>query len=96
MYEVKQTATFSAWLAKLKDNVAKVSILRRIVRLENGNLGDSKSVGEGVFELRIDVGQGYRVYFTNKDNKIIILLVGGDKSSQAKDISTAKDMAKEV
>ena len=96
MYEVKQTATFSAWLAKLKDNVAKVSILRRIVRLENGNLGDSKSVGEGVFELRIDVGQGYRVYFTNKDNKIIILLVGGDKSSQAKDISTAKDMAKDL
>ncbi|MBO7583167.1 MAG: type II toxin-antitoxin system RelE/ParE family toxin [Treponema sp.] len=96
MYEVRQTSVFSNWLKKLKDNVAKVSIARRIVRLENGNFGDSKSVGEGVFELRIDVGQGYRVYFTNKDNTIIILLVGGDKSSQDKDIKAAKDMAKEV
>ena len=96
MYEVRQTAAFSNWLTKLKDNIAKASILRRIVRLENGNLGDSKSVGEGVFELRIDVGHGYRVYFTNKDNKIIILLVGGDKSSQDRDIKAAKDMAKEV
>ena len=96
MYEVRQTSVFSNWLRKLKDNVAKVSIARRIVRLENGNFGDSKSVGEGVFELRIDVGQGYRVYFTNKDNTIIILLVGGDKSSQDKDIKAAKDMAKEV
>ena len=96
MYEVRETSIFSNWLKKLKDNVAKVSIARRIVRLENGNFGDSKSVGEGVFELRIDVGQGYRVYFTNKDNTIIILLVGGDKSSQDKDIKAAKDMAKEV
>ena len=96
MYEVRQTSVFSNWLKKLKDNVAKVSIARRIVRLENGNFGDSKSVGEGVFELRIDIGQGYRVYFTNKDNTIIILLVGGDKSSQDKDIKAAKDMAKEV
>lgn len=60
MYEVRQTSVFSNWLKKLKDNVAKVSIARRIVRLENGNFGDSKSVGEGVFELRIDVGQGYK------------------------------------
>lgn len=95
-YEVRQTEKFSKWLRKLKDVVAKVSILRRISRLENGNFGDSKSVGEGVFEMRIDVGQGYRIYFTNKDNKIVILLVGGDKSTQEDDIRTAKEMAKEV
>lgn len=95
-YEVRQTEKFSKWLRKLKDAVAKVSILRRILRLENGNFGDSKPVGEGVFEMRIDVGQGYRIYFTNKDNKIVILLVGGDKSTQEDDIRTAKEMAKEV
>lgn len=95
-YEVRQTEKFSKWLRKLKDVVAKVSILRRISRLENGNFGDSKSVGEGVFEMRIDVGQGYRIYFTNKDNKIVILLVGGDKSTQEDDIRTAKEMTKEV
>lgn len=94
--EVRQTKQFSKWFAKLKDNIAKLSIARRIVRLENGNFGDSKSVGDGVFELRIDVGKGYRVYFTNKENTIVILLVGGDKSSQESDIKTAKEMAKEV
>ena len=87
---------FSKWLAKLKDAVAKVAIARRIVRLGNGNFGDSKSVGGGVFELRVDVGKGYRVYFTNKDNKIVILLVGGDKSTQDEDVKTAKEMAAEV
>ncbi len=94
--EVRQTKQFAKWFAKLKDNIAKLSIARRIVRLENGNFGDSKSVGDGVFELRIDVGKGYRVYFTNKENTIVILLVGGDKSSQESDIKTAKEMAKEV
>lgn len=95
-YEVRQTRMFSKWLAKLKDAVAKVAIARRIVRLGNGNFGDSKSVGGGVFELRVDVGKGYRVYFTNKDNKIVILLVGGDKSTQDEDVKTAKEMAAEV
>ncbi len=95
-YEVRQTGIFKHWLLKLKDNVAKVAIARRIERLRNGNIGDSKSVGGGVFELRIDVGKGYRVYFTNTDNKIVILLVGGDKSTQSEDIKTAKEMAKEV
>ncbi len=95
-YEVRQTKEFSSWLKKLKDVVAKVSIARRIVRMKDGNFGDSKSVGDKVFELRIDVGKGYRVYFTNKDNKIIFLLVGGDKSSQYEDIKSAKKMAEEV
>ncbi len=95
-YELRQTKEFAKWLKKLKDTVAKVSIARRLVRMEDGNFGDSKSVGGGVFEIRIDVGKGYRVYFTNKDNKIIFLLVGGDKSTQDDDIKIAKKMAKEV
>lgn len=95
-YELRQTKEFAKWLKKLKDTVAKVSIARRLVRMEDGNFGDSKSVGGGVFEIRIDVGKGYRVYFTNKDNKIIFLLVGGDKSTQDDDIKTAKKMAGEV
>ncbi len=96
IYEVRQTKIFARWYAKLKDNIAKVTIARRLVRLENGNFGDSKSVGDGVFELRVDTGKGYRIYFTNKDNKIVILLVGGDKSTQDNDIKTAKEMAKEA
>lgn len=67
----------------------------RIERMKNGNFGDSKTLGEGVFELRVDVGKGYRVYFKNNGKEIVILLVGGDKSSQDKDIKTAKKMAKE-
>lgn len=95
-YEVRQTKGFSKWLKNLKDSIAKIAIARRIVRMEDGNFGDSKSVGDKVFELRIDVGKGYRIYFTNKDCKIVFLLVGGDKSSQDKDIRTAKKMAEEV
>ena len=95
-YEVRQTKEFSKWLKKLKDALAKVAIVRRLDRMEEGNFGDSKSVGSGVFELRVDVGKGYRVYFTNKNNRIVILLVGGDKSTQEEDIKTAKKMAEEV
>ena len=95
-YEVRQTKEFAKWLKRLKDSVAKLAIARRIVRMKEGNFGDSKTVGGGVFELRIDVGKGYRVYFTNKDNKIVFLLVGGDKSTQDEDIKTAKKMAEEV
>lgn len=83
-------------MSKLKDMIAKVSIVRRIEQIKLGNFGDSKFIGDSVFELRIDVGQGYRVYFKNKENEIIVLLVGGDKSTQEKDIETAKKLAKEV
>ena len=95
MYKVLQTETYKKWFKKLRDNVAKQSITLRIERLKNGNFGDSKTVGDGVFELRIDVGKGYRVYFMNKGKEIVILLVGGDKSTQDEDIKTAKKMAKE-
>ena len=80
----------------MKDALAKVAIIRRLDRMKEGNFGDSKSVGSGVFELRVDVGKGYRVYFTNKNNRVVILLVGGDKSTQEEDIKTAKKMAEEV
>ena len=95
-YEVRQTKEFSKWLKKLKDVLAKVAIVRRLDRMKEGNFGDSKSVGSGVFELRVDVGKGYRVYLTNKNNRVVILLVGGDKSTQEEDIKTAKKMAEEV
>ena len=95
MYRVLQTETYKKWLEKLRDNVAKQNILWRIERMRNGNFGDSKSVGDGVFELRINVGKGYRVYFTNDRKEIVILLIGGDKSTQENDIKKAKKMAKD-
>lgn len=96
MIQILQTDKFSKWLKKLKDNFAKVAILRRIERIQSGNFGDCKSVGEEVFELRLDYGPGYRIYYKYSGSTIIILLVGGDKSSQQKDIETAKKLAKEV
>jgi putative addiction module killer protein len=95
MYRILQTETYKKWFKKLKDQTAKFTIGQRLERMKAGNFGDSKTVGEGVFELRIDVGQGYRVYFTNDGKEIIILLVGGNKTSQDSDIKTAKKMAKE-
>ncbi len=96
MYLIKQTDTFSKWLHKLKDIQAKVSILRRIDRIKDGNFGDYKSVGDGVSELRITTGPGYRVYYTLKEDEVIILLIGGDKSTQTKDIEKAKEILKEL
>ena len=95
MYLIKQTEIFSKWLYKLKDIQGKVSILRRVDRMKKGNFGDYKPLGDGVSELRLTTGPGYRVYYTQKDDEIIILLVGGDKSSQSKDIQKAKELLKE-
>ena len=96
MYMIKQTDIFSKWLTKLKDIQAKVSILRRIERVKEGNLGDYKSVGTDVSELRITTGPGYRIYYTKRDDEIVILLVGGNKSTQSKDIQKAKELVKEL
>ena len=96
MYEIRQTDRFSKWLSKLKDNRARAKITIRIQRASLGNLGDYHSVGEGVSEFRISEGKGYRVYFTVKDQEIIFLLCGGDKSSQDSDIKLAKKMRLEV
>ena len=96
MYLVKQTEVFSKWLLKLKDIKGRVAVARRVERLKQGNFGDVKSVGGNVSELRVTTGPGYRVYFTQEDDVVVILLVGGDKSTQTKDITRAKAMQKEL
>jgi putative addiction module killer protein len=96
MYNVQQTQKFSQWLMKLKDMRARIAIVRRIERAQSGNLGDVKSVGESIYEIRIDMGPGYRLYYTIRGDAIIILLVGGDKSTQQRDIEKAIEMAKEI
>lgn len=96
MLEVRQTRLYAQWFADLRDRTAKVRIDVRIRRLSLGNPGDVKPVGEGVSELRVDYGPGYRVYFTQKAGVCIVLLAGGDKSSQAQDIRHAKALAREL
>ncbi|MDD5789453.1 MAG: type II toxin-antitoxin system RelE/ParE family toxin [Spirochaetia bacterium] len=96
VYEVLETEVFSKWFKRLKDKNAKISIARRILRLKAGNFGDSKFIGDNVFELRIDVGKGYRVYFMNRKGRIVLLLSGGNKTTQEADIKTAKKMVMEV
>src|ERR1700677_686672 len=95
MIEFKQTETFLRWRTRLKDERARAMIASRLDRLAFGNAGDVKPVGHGISELRIDYGPGYRVYFLRRGDEIIILLCGGDKSSQQKDIKTAKLLAEE-
>jgi putative addiction module killer protein len=89
MVEVRQTERFVRWLAGLRDLRARTKVLARIERLIGGNPGDIKPVGAGVSEMRINYGPGYRVYYLQRGAKLIILLAGGDKSSQAKDIDAA-------
>jgi putative addiction module killer protein len=96
MIEVRQTLAFSGWLRRLRDQRAKARIAARIRRAAFGNLGDVRAVGEGVSEMRIDYGPGYRVYFTMRGDRLIVLLCGGDKSTQAGDIETAKAIAREL
>jgi putative addiction module killer protein len=95
MVEFRQTETFRKWRIRLKDERARALIASRLDRLAYGNAGDVKPVGQGISELRIDYGPGYRVYFQKRGNIIIILLCGGDKRTQAKDIQTAKRLAAE-
>ena len=90
---VLETGDYAAWITQLKDNRARLIVESRIARLRLGNIGDAKTVGEGVTELRIDHGPGYRVYFTRIGRVVVVLLCGGDKSSQAKDIRLAKQLA---
>lgn len=96
MFTAQLTQTFQAWLDGLRDMRAQVSIARRIERMAAGNLGDVKPVGDGISELRVDVGAGYRVYFVQRGGHLVIVLAGGDKSSQARDIQRAKQLAKEL
>lgn len=96
MIEVRQTAAFANWLKGLRDINAQTRIAVRIQRMEGGNFGDVKPVGEGVSEMRITYGPGYRVYFIQQGKTVVVLLCGGDKSSQSADIAKAKQMAKEA
>ena len=96
MIEVRTTEVFDKWLTNLKDRKAKARIQARIDRVEMGNFGDVSPVGEGVSELRIFYGPGYRVYFVKQNSVVVILLSGGDKSSQQTDIAKAKEIAKQL
>ncbi len=96
MYEVQQTSIFAQWLRSLRDTTAKGRIIARIERLQLGNLGDTKSVGDGVHELRMTFGPGYSVYFAWRGEQIVLLLCGGDKGSQSRDIDRARRIASEL
>ena len=93
MIEIRQTEQYAEWFSKLRDSRAKGRIDIRIRRLSLGNPGDVRSVGKGVSELRIHYGPGYRVYFTRRDGALVILLAGGDKQTQARDILLAQRLA---
>ena len=93
-YEIHTTEVFDKWTAKLKDRQAAMAIALRLARVASGNFGDTKIIGDGVSELRIFVGPGYRIYYTIRNNEIVILLCGGDKSTQQNDIKQAKELAK--
>lgn len=96
MIEVRKTEVFANWLDSLRDIRARARILVRIERLAAGNPGDVKPVSEGVSELRIDYGPGYRVYFKQQGRELVILLAGGDKKTQANDIKTALRLARNL
>ena len=96
MNSILRTDEFNAWLKALRDPIGKARIIARIRSAEAGNFGDCEPVGNGISEMRIHVGPGYRVYFIRKGDLIFVLLCGGDKSSQSKDISSAKKIAREL
>lgn len=96
MVEIRKTEVFAKWIDGLRDIRARARIQARIERLASGNPGDAKSVGEGVSELRIDYGPGYRVYFKKRGNTVIVLLAGGDKRTQSRDITTALRIAHDL
>lgn len=96
MVEIRKTDLFAKWLDDLRDIQAKARVLVRIERLASGNAGDVKPVGEGISEMRIDYGPGYRVYYTKRGSELVILLAGGDKSSQSGDIKTALRLARSL
>lgn len=95
-YELRKTDIFDRWFAKLKDRSAKIKILARLDRVENGNFGDHKQIDKNLFELRIFFGPGYRIYYTIRGNTIVILLTGGKKATQSKDIEKAKALLNEL
>lgn len=95
-WRIERSERFHGWLMGLRDDQARAVIARRLDRLTLGNFGDVKAVGGGVSELRIDRGPGYRVYFARRKDRLVVLLCGGDKSTQARDIAVAKALAREL
>ncbi len=95
-YEILYTAVYEEWFEKLKDRTAKTRILVRLARIENGNFGTIKQLTSNLFELKLVYGSGYRIYYTIQDNIVVLLINGGDKSSQQKDIKKAKELLKEI
>jgi len=96
MYEIEKTDFFDRWFRVLRDVQAKARILARLRNASLGHLGDVAPVGEGVFEMRIHCGPGYRVYYKRRGSRLIVVLAGGDKSTQSKDIELAKSLAREL
>lgn len=96
MIEIRQTEVFAKWFGKLRDSQARARILVRIRRLSLGNPGDVVRVGEGVSEMRIHYGPGYRVYYVERNNTSVVLLAGGDKRTQSRDIKRAQELAREL
>jgi putative addiction module killer protein len=96
VFVLRLTAEFDSWLDGLQDKKAQVRIAARLRQVEAGNLGDWKSVGSAVSEMRVNFGPGYRLYFTRRGSVLIVMLAGGDKSSQTKDIKRAQQILKEL
>ena len=96
MYEVRQTEDYARWFARLRDRGARALVLARVRRLSLGNPGDAAPVGEGVSEMRIHYGPGYRVYFKRLGTLVVVLLAGGDKHTQQRDIRRARELARKL
>jgi putative addiction module killer protein len=88
-YDIKQSQEFGKWFSKVKDKSVKIKLLARLARVESGNFGDHKNISQNLFELRFYFGPGYRIYYTIQNDVVVLLLAGGDKSSQKKDIKKA-------
>lgn len=95
-YTIETTEYFDKWFSKLKDTTARIKILARLGRVENGNFGNHKQIASDLYELRLFFGPGFRIYYTIRNGRIVLLLVGGDKSSQKKDIDKAESLLKEL
>ena len=96
VYSIETTDEYDKWFTKLKDTLGKIKILARLARVENGNFGDHKQLGDELFELRMFFGPGYRIYYTIREGRIVLLLVGGDKSTQKKDIKKAEALLEKL
>lgn len=96
MWQISQSAQFEDWFDRLSDRKARMAIIKRLERVQSGNLGDHASLGDGVSELRIHYGPGYRLYYTVRQSVLVLLLIGGVKASQRRDIERAKAMAADI